>query len=258
MVCRPNASQGIHERTTSYHDVRGAIQAGDKDIVVLAPSNEFVDIDSAFAIALDDTKLERFGGKDYQYFPSNKFSIPVDSALVMSLGFISEDEAPDMVDAVEWTVTDGRGKPLKYVLKNQLAVLSILANNNWERPVYFAVTTGDDAYIGLQDYFRLEGLAYRLVPIKYPDNDNPNMLGGIETDLMYDNVMNHWSWGGMDDLENGIYMDENNRRMVTNIRLQMANLSGELLNENDPERALNVLDEILRGTPKQMFHTRMF
>ena len=77
------------------------------------------------------------------------------------------------------------------------------------------------------------------------------MLGGIETDLMYDNVMNHWSWGGMDDLENGIYMDENNRRMVTNIRLQMANLSGELLNENDPERALNVLDEILRGTPQQ-------
>ena len=224
---------------------------GTRDIVVLAPSNEFVDIDSAFAIALDDTKLERFGGKDYQYFPSNKFSIPVDSAHVMSLGFISEDEAPDMVDAVEWTVTDGRGKPLKYVLKNQLSVLSILANNNWERPVYFAVTTGDDAYIGLQDYFRLEGLAYRLVPIKYPDNDNPNMLGGIETDLMYDNVMNHWSWGGMDDLENGIYMDENNRRMVTNIRLQMANLSGELLNENDPERALNVLDEILRGTPQQ-------
>ena len=89
------------------------------------------------------------------------------------------------------------------------------------------------------------------MPIKYPENDNPNMLGGIETDLMYDNVMNHWSWGGMDDLENGIYMDENNRRMVTNIRLQMANLSGELLNENDPERALNVLDEILRGTPQQ-------
>ena len=72
-----------------------------------------------------------------------------------------------IVNAVNWTVSDGNGNPLQYVLKNQLAVLSMLANNNWERPIYFAVTTGGDSYIGLEEYFRLEGLAYRLVPIKY-------------------------------------------------------------------------------------------
>jgi len=103
----------------------------------------------------------------------------------------------------------------------------------------------------LQDHFRLEGLAYRLVPIKYPENDNPNILGSIGTDIMYENVMEKWAWGGMDDVENGIYMDENNRRMVTNVRLQMSNLAETLLKEKDPERALNVLDEILRGTPKE-------
>ena len=114
-------------------------------------------------------------------------------AHVRSLGFIDHNEASELVENVEWTVTDGEGQPLQYVLKNQLAVLSILANNNWERPVYFAVTTGGDAYIGLQDYFRLEGLAYRLVPIKYDQNPNPNMLGGIHTDIMYDNVMDMWA-----------------------------------------------------------------
>ena len=224
---------------------------GTRDVVLLKPSNKSHNIQEAFDIALDDHEFENFGIKRYSYFPSNKFSIPVDKEHVKSLGFLNDEEMEQIVENVEWTVSDGDGNPLQYVLKNQLAVLSILSNNNWERPVYFAVTTGGDSYIGLQDYFRLEGLAYRLVPIKYPTNPNPNIMGGIETDLMYKNVMENWEWGGMDDLENGIYMDENNRRMVTNVRLQMSNLSEALIDENDPKRALIVLDELLRGTPKE-------
>ena len=223
---------------------------GTRDVVLLRPSSDYVNINDAFEIALDDNSVETFGTKKYSYFPSNKFSIPVDAEYVKSLGFMDEEEMSQIASELKWTISDADGKPLQYVLKNQLAVLSILANNNWERPVYFAVTTGGDSYIGLQDYFRLEGLAYRLVPIKYPQNTNPNITGGIDTDLMYTNVMGNWSWGGMDDLENGIYMDENNRRMVTNVRLQMSNLSEALIDENDPERALDVIDEVLRGTPK--------
>jgi len=105
--------------------------------------------------------------------------------------------------------------------------------------------------MGLEKYFRLEGLAYRLVPIKYPKSSNPNVLGGIDTEAMYTNVMEKWQWGGMDDLEHGIYMDENNRRMVTNVRLQMANLSEALIDEGDAKKALNILDEVLKGTPPE-------
>ncbi len=226
---------------------------GTRDIILLEPSREkeYLDISKAFETALNDEDQKSYGAKSYPYFPSNKFSIPVDSAHVVNLGIVLEDELNMIADAVEWIVVDGDGKPMQYVLKNQVALLSMLANNNWERPIYFAVTTGGDAYIGLQDYFRLEGLAYRLVPIKYPDNPNPNVTGGVSTDLMYENVMGNWAWGGMDDLEHGIYMDENNRRMVTNIRLQMANLAEALIEENDPDRALLVLNELLRGTPKE-------
>jgi predicted Zn-dependent protease len=63
--------------------------------------------------------------------------------------------------------------------------------------------------------------------------------------------MENWSWGGMDDLEHGIYMDENNRRMVTNVRLQMANLADALIDVNDPQRALEVLNKLLRVTPQE-------
>jgi len=229
---------------------------GTRDVVFLEPTSSpgFVDLKEALRTALDDkikTKEDRYG-KPYAKFLTNKFSLPVDSARVIELGIVNADEASSVVDALEWTVVDGNGEPLQYILKNQLAVLSMLANNDWERPVYFAVTTGGDAYIGLQDYFRLEGLAYRLVPIKYGENPtNPNLIGGIESDLMYENIMENWSWGGMDDLEHGIYMDENNRRMVTNVRLQMANLADALIEVYDPQRALEVLDKLLRVTPQE-------
>ena len=224
---------------------------GTRDIVLLEQNQGYLNIATAFETALDDSKTKPIGPKNYNFMPAKNFSIPVDSAKVVNLGIVDPSDADKIVDAVNWTISDGNGNPLQYVLKNQLAVLSMLANNDWERPIYFAVTTGGDSYIGLEEYFRLEGLAYRLVPIKYNKSPNPNVLGGIDTDLMYQNVMEKWEWGGMDDLENGIYMDENNRRMVTNIRLQMANLSEALIEEDDPHRALEILDEVMRGTPKE-------
>ena len=175
----------------------------------------------------------------------------MDSAAVLESGLVSPEETQFLVDAVEWTLTNGSGSTPSYVTKNHYVALNLIANNNWERPVYFAVTTGPDSYLGLQDHFRLEGLAYRLVPLKYPENENPNILGSIGTDIMYDNVMNKWAWGNMDDVEHGIYMDENNRRMVTNLRLQMSNLAESLLNEKEPKKALSVLDEMMRATPRQ-------
>ena len=84
--------------------------------------------------------------------------MPVDSAFAVSSGLVLPEERDRMVDALEWTITDGNGTPRQYVLKNQFMVMEILRNNNWERPVYFAVTIGPDSYVGLQDYFRLEGL----------------------------------------------------------------------------------------------------
>jgi hypothetical protein len=87
--------------------------------------------------------------------------------------------------------------------------------------------------------------------LKFPQNENPNILGAIGTDIMFDNVMEKWVWGNMDDVEHGIYMDENNRRMVTNIRLQMANLAETLLKQGEAERSIVVLDEMMRAMPRQ-------
>ncbi len=98
-------------------------------------------------------------------------------------------KCPNVLDALEFTLSGSNGKPKGYILKSQFAVLDMIRGNNWERPIYFAVTTGPDSYMGLQSYFRLEGLAYRLVPIRYPQNENPNAYGGVAANTMYENVM---------------------------------------------------------------------
>lgn len=229
---------------------------GTRDLVVLDrpsnPQSPHMDLSEALKFAMNDANNRDFGGgKSYSILPTHSFSIPADSAQLAKWNVLDADEMSQRVDAIEFTLSDSRGNPKSYVLKSTLAVLDLLSNNNWERPVYFAVTTGPDSYMGLQEYFRLEGLAYRLVPIRYPQNDNPNAFGGVAHELMYDNVMNKWSWGGMDNLEDGIYMDENNRRMVTNFRLQMAILADELLAQGMDDQALDVLEQILVKMPEQ-------
>jgi hypothetical protein len=220
---------------------------GTRDVVILDksknPRGVYVDIDQAIAfVERDDAKTTGYQQSMY-YMPTNKFSIAVDKELVVANGTVAIEDTARIVDRVEWTINK------TYILKNNLMVLDLLARNDWKRPIYFAVTTGPDSYIGLKDYFQLEGLAYRLVPIKADPNQNPNVLGEISTDIMYDNLMNKFSWGGMDTED--LYMDENNLRMTTNLRLQFANLAEQLINEGDKEKAKAILDKAFEVMPEK-------
>ncbi|MFZ6050363.1 glycosyltransferase family 117 protein [Halocola ammonii] len=222
---------------------------GTRDVVILDNSrnkkDKYIELDRALEIALnDDFKTTVGDNKKYSFMPTNKFALPVDSAQVIQTGTVSPEKADQIVDTIKWTI------PGQYILKNNLAVLSLLENNNWERPIYFAVTTGQDAYIGLEDYFQLEGLAYRLVPIKEEGDRSRNAVGGINEDRMYENIMKEFEWGNMDDTTNGIYMDENNRRMTTNLRLQFANLANELTQEGQEEKAIEILDKSMEVMPE--------
>ena len=122
--------------------------------------------------------------------------------------------------------------------------LDMLATNDWERPVYFAITVGSSAYLQLEEYFRLEGLAYRLVPLRTKNRDG--QTGSVDTDIMYNNVMNKFKWGGM---KNGVYMGETNMRMTYNLRNNFARLANALLNEGKMDSAVKVLDKCIEEMP---------
>ena len=185
--------------------------------------------------------------------PTNKIYIPVDKALVKKNGTVPAD-TPDslIVDRVEWTINKS------YLLKADLMILDLLASNNWQRPIYFAVTAGSDSYLDLEGYFNLEGLAYRLVPMKTNKKGMFNEPLGCNTDLMYKRVMGvpgdpqfpGFKFGGLDQKDKAIYMDENNLRFTTNQRLQMMTLAKLLNDEGKHDKAKAVLDRCQQMMPQ--------
>jgi hypothetical protein len=218
---------------------------GTRDVVALLPqSKSYRDLREMMAFATNDRNMQvlfQRGVKD-AYFPTDMFSLAADSAAVFGSGTLQPGDT-SWVHRVNWKI--GR----QVLLKNHLMVLDLLANNNWKRPIYFAVTTGPDSYINLQDYFQLEGLTYRVIPV-YSPNDNPNLQGRVATDIMFHNVMDKFKWGNM-ETEGNIYLDENILRMTTNLRLQLSSLAEALIAEGRKDEARQVLDLSLAKMPER-------
>ena len=133
-------------------------------------------------------------------------------------------------------------------------VLDILAHFNWQRPIYFAITVGRDNFMGLEKYFQLEGLAYRLVP--YIANSNDGQTGTINDEVMYENLMNKFEWGGLNNKD--LYFDETNTRMVMNYRNNYARLAESLFSKGDTLRAMAVVDKCMFEFPRDVVNLSYF
>jgi len=222
---------------------------GTRDVVALLPREKnggYMDLRKAIAFATDDRNMQPLFSRSQKdaYMPTDKFRLPVDSAFVFGpKGMLTAKDTARWMPEVRWQLRK------QYVMKNHFMVLDLLANNNWERPVHFAVTTGPDSYLNLQNYFRLEGLTYRLVPVLAPQQ-TPNSYGHVGTDVMLDNVMNKFRWGHM-DTEGFIYLQENDLRMTTNLRLQIATLASALAKEGRKADGKKVLDLCLEKMPER-------
>ena len=221
--------------------------AGNRDYVPFIPDpkvKNYINLrDLIDFVASDDPMRQRQtqGGQMINYFPTNQFRIPVDVRKVLANGTIPKDKDTLVLPAIEWKLEKS------YVLKNELMILDLLATNEWNRPIYFAITVGSDSYMGLEEYFSLEGLAYRLIPVRGVA-DNQGQRGTVNTATMYDNMMNKFKWGNMD--KPGVYLDENNLRMTMNFRNNFARLAQSLLEEGRRDSAIKVLDKCVEVMPQ--------
>mgnify|MGYP006143143455 FL=1 len=179
-------------------------------------------------------------GKEIYYFHYTKFNIPVDSAKVVANGTVSKEMAERIVKQVEFDVDRN------YLMKADIMILDLLAHNNWERPVYFAITVGSESYLNLEDYFQLEGMAYRLVPVKNPKRQDGQM-GAVNANVMYDKLVNVFKWGNMSDSR--VYLDQNNLNMTMNLRNNFGRLAETLLEAGKRDSAMNVLDKCIKEMP---------
>lgn len=207
---------------------------GLKEAVELKEMVDFMGSDDAQA------KARTNSGEEVNYFPTKNVKLTVNKEEVLANGVVSKDEADKIVPVMTWSL-DGN-----YLMKNDLMILNILANNHWKRPIYFATTVGSENYLNLEPYFQLEGLTYRIVPIR-TDSKSDMVPGRVNTNIMYNNVMTKFAWGNMNKPE--VYLDENNMRMTTNFRINFSRLAEELMNENKRDSAIKVLDKCLEVMP---------
>jgi hypothetical protein len=219
---------------------RDAVLFHDRKIEGYTSVKELMDF-----VASDDKSnmLETSPGKYYSYFPTKNMRIPVDSATVVNNGTVPKSMANRIVKNIDWTVSGN------YVQKNDLMVIDLLAHNDWKRPIYFAATAPASSYLNLAPYLQLEGLAYRLVPIKQAENDQQQETM-IATDTMYNNIMSKFKWGGMEDPD--MYLDNVFvKSCALNVRQRMGALAAALVAEGKKDKAIKVLDKCVEVTPQE-------
>ncbi len=221
---------------------------GNRDVVYLMEDPRLkgsVELKKALDFVKDENPRTKLEQADFaSYIPSKKLFMVVDKAAVIRNKVVEPQDYDKIVDTLKIDFTNKH-----YITKDELMVLDMIANNNWERPIYFAITIGRDKYLNLQDYFQLEGLAYKLVPIK-SDSDAGINIGRVNSKLMYENVMDKFKWGNMNDPK--VYIDENNSRMMMNIRNTFNRLAETLVDEGQKEKAVVVLDRCVELIPHKV------
>lgn len=209
------------------------IQGRNRDYIVYnakqgVPQDAYFDLKDFLknVIASDDPtyKVALQSGERINFFPVRKFKVPVDINKVRGNNTVNANDS--VMAEMRFEIPAERN----VLMKNDLAVLAIIAANQWDRPIYFTSPYGE---LGFGNYLRKDGLTYRLVPIA--NNTTLN------TEWMMDKLLNKFTSGNAD--KQGVYFDEENRRHLNTIRLAYAELGGQLADMNRKEEANKILNK---------------
>lgn len=200
------------------------------------------DINKFFFSNNPKTKYPLRDGTSMNYFPTKLVYVDVNKDKVLHNGTVAAKDSALIVDKVKWKINKN------LVQKNNLMLMDMLGDFDWNRPIYFATTTGADSYLNLMNYFQLDGMAYRLVPIKTTGSFQLGSYGRVNTDTLYDKLMNVFDYGNINNPN--VYFDENHMRSIRNYRSNFARLANELVKEGKYKKAEKVLDKCMTVLPE--------
>ena len=181
---------------------------------------------------------------DIVYYPTNKIRVPVNKENVLASGLVKAKDSALIVDYIDIDL------PKSALPKNRLLMLDLLANNDWKRPLYFSGGSFEAGeYLWMKDYLQLDGLAYKLVPIK-TKYESVFEMGRIDTETMTD-IVKSWEWGNSGDPE--VYIDTQTRVQGLSFRSNLARLTETLIGENKLSEAKEILDIGMKNMPLKGF-----
>lgn len=224
---------------------------GTRDYVVYEPTTDArIDIDTFMDfIKLEDerAKIELSNGQKFNFYPANKVRFKVDRNKVIKNKVVSSKNHDSIVPFMDIDL------PKRALYKHNIIMLDIIRNNNWDRPVYFSGGSPDpEDYVWLQDYLQLDGLVYKLVPVKnaMPKDGNPMNMGFIDSDKMY-NIAMKWQWGNSGSPD--IYHDQYTIRCSRNFRNNLALLTEQLIEEGNYKKAAKIADLVMTNMPPEHY-----
>lgn len=220
-------------------------EQGGKDVVNIRPNNDILlqlkeqlraegKNDDPFELKYIIDNFVR--NPEFGFIPTDSVVVSIDKEAVIASGM----QLPNGADSIpEKMHISFRGK--SRLFKSEMLVYEMLATHNWTRPLYMSTTLGSDSQAGLDSYLVLEGLASRVTPFRSAGQR-------IDTDRMYDNMMNKFKYGNMS--QRGIYVDQTIMRMCHTHRLRLVQLAGQLINEGKKDKALKVLEKCEKELPE--------
>ncbi len=198
----------------------------------------------------EDHKLQSQGGRDFDtYLPTRRIAIPVNRADAIASGAAMEGDT-----AIMDTLHINLGDKKNYIIKDELAMLDILASNLWKRPIYWAVTCREDKLLGMEDYLQLEGLGLRVVPFRSEgDQRNYGIIGcgRVAADIAFDNIVNKWHWGNFD--QERLFVNRSYLPSLQTMRVTMIRVARELTAEKKNDKAIALADKYFAAFPSYNF-----
>jgi hypothetical protein len=182
---------------------------------------------------------------------SSKLYIPVDRNQAIQSGWISPNDTVNFVNRIEFDLS--RSLEAGYILKDELAIMDVIASNIYDRPVYFATTCKNEKLLGLNDYMQMEGLSLRIMPFKNDSDDILSIYGSgrINSDIVYDNIMNKFKWGGFDKKE--LFVDNSYGAAIQSHRMFFMRAAEDLLDRGQRQKAVDICDKFFEAFPHMNF-----
>ena len=228
-------------------------QTGTNDYVMVSPKDKETLLKNNSREAVENSfelhNVLDYWIKQHHMIPTDTIWLKIDKDAVLRsgmkipekyLGATDEETKANMPDRMVISLK-GRNS----LMKNEIMMLDLIAQCNWERPLFMATTVPSSSYLGLGNYFLLEGLAYRITPFDWKAaSGDDSRSSSLDTEKMYNNLMN-FKYGGLNDPD--VYLDETYRRMCQSQRRLGVQLAIELYNEGKADKALALMESLDAG-----------
>ncbi|MFK7933509.1 MAG: DUF2723 domain-containing protein [Saprospiraceae bacterium] len=228
---------------------REAYRGSNRNLVPYRGNNQDrrVSVNEFLKFVGEDHPFQMQGRTIKSYMPTKQVYIPVNKQLFLQNGTVSQADTGKIVSQIPINISGN------YMIKDDLAIMDVIASNINDRPIYFAVTCQPSKLMGLQDYTELEGLGLRIIPVKSQSDPQYLIMGSgrVDTDAVYENVMNKFRWGNFDKEE--LFVDRSYLPSIQSHRIIMLRTARALQAKGEDQKAVDLAKKYLESFPHMNF-----